>query len=118
MKSLNSGIVTILNYGKDVPSTVSHVTMAHEIGHNMGSQVRIIQIEFTANEVFLNIRVITFSHYRDIIIPLPLVKIKYTKFHETGIARYFFTFVCITVKLVGAGKVDIMHVNMQKIMFK
>ena len=39
LKSLNSGIVTILNYGKDVPSTVSHVTMAHEIGHNMGSQV-------------------------------------------------------------------------------
>jgi disintegrin and metalloproteinase domain-containing protein 10 len=38
MKSLNSGIVTTLNYGKDVPSTVSHVTLAHEIGHNMGSQ--------------------------------------------------------------------------------
>ena len=39
MKSLNSGIVTVLNYGKDVPSAVSHVTLAHEIGHNMGSQV-------------------------------------------------------------------------------
>ena len=39
LKSLNSGIVTVLNYGKDVPSTVSHVTMAHEMGHNMGSQV-------------------------------------------------------------------------------
>ena len=42
LKSLNSGIVTILNYGKDVPSTVSHVTMAHEIGHNMGSQVSVM----------------------------------------------------------------------------
>ena len=38
MKSLNSGIVTTLNYGKDVPTTVSHVTLAHEVGHNMGSQ--------------------------------------------------------------------------------
>lgn len=37
-KSLNSGIVTILNYGKDVPPSVSHVTMAHEVGHNIGSQ--------------------------------------------------------------------------------
>ena len=39
LKSLNTGIVTVLNYGKDVPSSVSHVTMAHELGHNMGSQV-------------------------------------------------------------------------------
>ncbi|KAK2144321.1 hypothetical protein LSH36_767g00016 [Paralvinella palmiformis] len=38
LKSLNTGIVTVLNYGKDVPSSVSHVTLAHELGHNMGSQ--------------------------------------------------------------------------------
>lgn len=36
-KSLNTGVVSFLNYGTVVTTAVSYVTFAHEIGHNYGS---------------------------------------------------------------------------------
>ena len=38
-RNLNTGIVTILNYRQRVPREVTVLTLAHEIGHNFGSEV-------------------------------------------------------------------------------
>lgn len=37
-KTLNTGVVTFVNYNKEVPSRVSEVTFAHELGHNFGAK--------------------------------------------------------------------------------
>ena len=38
-KSLNTGIVTTLNFNSVVPTAVTSVTFAHEAGHNFGAEV-------------------------------------------------------------------------------
>ena len=37
-KSLNTGIVTTVNFKTKVPEAVSQITFAHEVGHNFGSE--------------------------------------------------------------------------------
>ncbi len=41
LKSLNSGIVTIINYQSRVSDIVTSITFAHEVGHNFGAEVRV-----------------------------------------------------------------------------
>ena len=39
LRTLNTGIVTSLNYGRRIPPSLSALTFAHEAGHNFGAQV-------------------------------------------------------------------------------
>lgn len=43
-RSLNTAIVTFLNYGARQPRSVSVITVAHEFGHNFGSPVSYVTL--------------------------------------------------------------------------
>ncbi|CAF0878218.1 unnamed protein product [Brachionus calyciflorus] len=38
LKSTNTGIVTMVNFGARVPEVVNQITFAHEVGHSLGSE--------------------------------------------------------------------------------
>ena len=38
-KSLNTGVVTFVNYRRKIPQKVSQIVFAHQTGHNFGSPV-------------------------------------------------------------------------------
>ena len=42
LRSLNTGIVSSLRYQQDVTFSISQLTFAHELGHNLGSGVSYI----------------------------------------------------------------------------
>jgi hypothetical protein len=41
-KTLNTGMITVINHNTRTSSLMSELTFAHEVGHNLGAEVRII----------------------------------------------------------------------------
>ena len=56
MRTLNTGIVTVLNYGQRVPPAVSAITFAHEAGHNFGSNVSNTKYSLGRNHFLTNLK--------------------------------------------------------------
>ena len=61
-QTLNTGIVTVLNYGEQVPSLITSLTFAHEAGHNFGSNV--------SNSLFFSVNGLRLICY---VLPLSLI---------------------------------------------
>jgi hypothetical protein len=41
MKTLNTGMITVINHNTRTSSLMTELTFAHEVGHNLGAEVRI-----------------------------------------------------------------------------
>ena len=54
--SLNTGLTTLLNFGRKLPQAVSFIVTAHEIGHNFGSPVS--KPDFILYQVTLSVSMI------------------------------------------------------------
>jgi hypothetical protein len=46
MKTLNTGMITVINHNTRTSSLMTELTFAHEVGHNLGAEVcKLYQIE-------------------------------------------------------------------------
>jgi hypothetical protein len=39
MKTLNTGMITVINHNTRTSSLMTELTFAHEVGHNLGAEV-------------------------------------------------------------------------------
>ena len=53
-RSLNTGIVTYLNFGRTQPQSVATITIAHALGHNFGSPVSLSPTDMTTSSSLTN----------------------------------------------------------------
>lgn len=51
-KTLNTGMITVINHNSRTSSLMTELTFAHEVGHNLGAEVRILYHIMIEKRVF------------------------------------------------------------------